>query len=88
MGLLWAERPEDNARRSLNEAVRLLRAALGTDRLRSLGDSLQLNTQGLEVDALQFDALRREGRLAALDFIRGETSSRGFTWRTRRHSRT
>ena len=32
MGLLWAERPEDNARRSLNEAVRLLRTALGTER--------------------------------------------------------
>ncbi len=72
MGLLWAERPEDNARRSLNEAVRLLRAALGTERLLTHGDALQLNAEGLEVDALQFESLCGAGQLGALELLRGE----------------
>lgn len=72
MGLLWAERPEDNARRSLNEAVRLLRAALGTERLLTHGDALKLNLQGLEVDALQFESLCGAGQIRALDLIRGD----------------
>src|SRR5207247_10335888 len=43
LGLLWPESPEDKARRSLNEAVRRLRSALGTERLLTRGDTLQLN---------------------------------------------
>lgn len=72
LGLLWAESPEDKARRSLNEAVRLLRAALGTERLLTHGDALQLNAAGLEVDALRFESLRGAGQLGALDLIRGD----------------
>lgn len=72
MGLLWAERPEDNARRSLNEAVRLLRAALGTERLLTHGDALKLNFQGFEVDALQFESLCGAGQIRAMDLIRGD----------------
>ncbi len=72
LGLLWADSSEDKARRSLNEAVRLLRAALGSDRLLTNGDTLQLNPVGVEVDVLQFEALRGAGQLGALDLIRGE----------------
>ena len=72
LGLLWAESPEDKARRSLNEAVRLLRAALGTERLLTHGDVLELNSHGLEVDALQFESLCGAGQLGALELLRGD----------------
>ena len=72
MGLLWAERPEDNARRSLNEAVRLLRIVLGSERLFTHGDALRLSPQGLEVDVLQFESQCGAGQLGALDLIRGD----------------
>ena len=72
LGLLWPESPDDKARRSLNEAVRRLRSALGTERLRTRGDTLQLNASELEVDVRQFEALRAEGQLRALELLRGE----------------
>jgi DNA-binding SARP family transcriptional activator len=72
LGLLWPESPEDKARRSLNEAVRRLRAALGTERLLTHGDALQLNATQLDVDARQFETLRAEGQLRALELLRGE----------------
>jgi len=71
-GLLWGERPDDKARRSLNEAVRLLRAALGEGRLVTDGDALQLDPQQLEVDVLQFERLCEQGQLRALDLVRGD----------------
>jgi len=72
IGLLWAESPEDKARRSLNEAVRLLRASLGAERLLTHGDALQLNAEGLEVDVLQFESLCGAGQLGALELFRGD----------------
>src|SRR5256884_236852 len=50
VGLLWAESPDDKARRSLNEAVRRLRTALGEERLLNRGDGLQLSTAALQRD--------------------------------------
>jgi DNA-binding SARP family transcriptional activator len=72
LGLLWPESPEDKARRSLNEAVRRLRSALGNERLLTRGDALQLNDSELEVDVRQFETLRAEGQLRALELLRGE----------------
>jgi len=72
IGLLWAESPEDKARRSLNEAVRRLRTALGDDRLVTRGDALQLSTVALEIDVLEFAALCRDGQLRALELWRGD----------------
>ena len=72
LGLLWPESPEEKARRSLNEAIRRLRSALGAERLLTRGDALQLNASELEVDVLQFETLRAEGQLRALDLLRGE----------------
>ena len=72
VGLLWAESPEDKARRSLNEAVRRLRNALGEGRLLSLGESLQLNAAALELDVQQFEALCAEGQLRALELVHGD----------------
>jgi len=72
IGLLWAERPEEKARRSLNEAVRLLRAALGTERLLTIGETLQLNALDLDVDVLWFESLCGDARLDALELLRGD----------------
>ena len=72
LGLLWAESSEDKARRSLNEAVRRLRSALGAERLLTRGDALQLTASELEVDVRQFETLRAEGQLRALELLRGE----------------
>src|SRR5439155_1603247 len=72
LGLLWPESPDDKARRSLNEAIRRLRSALGTERLLTRGDALQLNASELEVDIQHFETLRAEGQLRALELLRGE----------------
>src|SRR5690349_13241278 len=72
IGLLWPESPDDKARRSLNEAVHRLRAALGDARLVSRGDALQLNTERLTLDVWEFAALCDEGQLRALELVRGE----------------
>jgi len=72
VGLLWPESLQDKARRSLNEAIRRLRSALGTERLLTRGDALQLNASELEVDIQHFETLRVEGQLRALELLRGE----------------
>ncbi len=72
IGLFWANSPQQNARRSLNEAVRLLRVALGHGRLITNGPTLQLSPQGLMVDAREFESLCATGQLRALDLVRGE----------------
>ena len=50
MALLWPERDEANARRLLNLAVHVLRAALGEDAIVSTGDGLLLNPSYLNCD--------------------------------------
>ncbi|MCH9014653.1 MAG: AAA family ATPase [Gemmatimonadetes bacterium] len=52
LGLLWPEKSEDRARHSLNEAIRRLRAGLGSGRIVSSGDSVALSSEDLEVDVL------------------------------------
>src|SRR5882762_445040 len=72
VGLLWAESPEDKARRSLNEAVRRLRTALGEGRLLNRGDGLQLSADGLDLDVHEFESLCANGQLRALELLRGD----------------
>jgi len=50
MALLWPERDEANARRLLNLAVHVLRAALGDDTIASMGDGLLLNPSLVDCD--------------------------------------
>jgi len=72
VGLLWPESPEEKARRSLNEAVRTLRLALGNERLVGRGETIQLNPQELQVDARDFESLCADGQVRALDLLRGD----------------
>jgi len=65
LGLLWPEKTQDKARHSLNEAVRRLRAGLGSERLVSEGETLRLSGAALDVDAL------RSTELTEGDFLEG-----------------
>ncbi len=69
MALLWPERDDANARRLLNLAVHVLRAALGEGAIASTGDGLLLNPSLLDCDlhelraAIAGDAAERVVRL-------------------------
>ena len=78
LGLLWPEKHESYARHSLNQAVALLRAGLGAERLESQGETLALLDQGLEVDAARFDALADRQPAEAIPLFSGEFLE-GFT---------
>lgn len=71
-GLLWGGKPDDKARRSLNEAIHRLRATLGTERIQSRGESVHLSSDRLDIDALTFADLCDAGQLRALELLRGE----------------
>src|SRR5690349_25130753 len=78
VGVLWPETGEAQARHSLNEAIRRLRAHVGEARLVSEGDSIVLHDDGLQVDALRFDSLveQRPADASGLvlgDFLEGVT---------------
>lgn len=72
LGVFWAEQPERNARKSLNEALHRLRDKLGEDRLRSMGDEIVLNGDGLDVDALRLAQQAQSAPDAALPLLRGD----------------
>lgn len=72
LGVFWAEQPERNARKSLNEALHRLRDKLGDDRLRSRGDEIVLNGDGLEVDALRLAQQAQSAPDEALSLLRGD----------------
>jgi DNA-binding SARP family transcriptional activator len=95
LGLLWAEQPEAAARKDLNQAVFRLRGVLGPERLRSESDTLSLNGDALEVDALRLtkQALTAPEDLLPLlkgDFLEGfhvEDAPEFEDWMTRERAR-
>lgn len=72
VGVLWPETGEAQARHSLNEAIRRLRAHVGETRLASDGDAIVLCEEGLEVDVLRFDALQERSPADAARLVRGD----------------
>lgn len=72
LGLLWPEKSDPHARHSLNEAIRRLRAGLGSERLRTRGDALTLDDTALEVDALRFASLAPDRPEQAAALLRGD----------------
>ena len=72
VGVLWAEQPERNARKSLDQAVYLLRGKLGEDRLRTDADEVTLNGDGLEVDALKLAQQAQTAPDEAIPLLRGD----------------
>ncbi len=82
LGVLWPESDEQQARHSLNEAVRRLRGSLGGGRIVSEGETLTLSDSGLYVDALRFKEIAFTDPAAALAIFTGdflEGFSRGTT---------
>ena len=71
LALLWPEKGEAQARHSLNEALSRLRAELGSGRLASASDAVTLSDEGLEVDAIRFDAALKADPDEALRLMPG-----------------
>jgi DNA-binding SARP family transcriptional activator len=76
MGVFWPDKPHQRARHSLNEAVRRLRASLGSRRLISRGESIALSAFDLDVDVLSVEAekdrdQREAARLLVGEFLEG-----------------
>lgn len=95
LGLLWPEKPEAQARHSLNEAVRRLRVGLGAERVLTRGDTITLHEDQLLVDVIRFAALATDKPEEAAMLLRGDFLE-GFTvddapgfedWATRERSR-
>ena len=68
--LLWGDTPDEQARRSLRQALFTLRKALGRagpTLLLTDGETLALNPEGVEVDVARFEQAVEEGTAAALE---------------------
>src|SRR5438128_11465773 len=72
LGVLWPERPQAEARHSLNQAVLRLRRALGEDRLRSEADALALSEDGLRVDALRLATATESASDDVVSLLQGD----------------
>lgn len=72
MGTFWAEKSQEKARHSLNEAVRRLRTGLGAARLVSHGDMIGLAGDSLELDVDRFLKSVQDGDESAVDYLRGD----------------
>ncbi len=69
MGYLWPERDSRHARKLLNQALHVLRKALGEDAIVSAAEELRLGSPPLECDVIAFESALAQGdraRAAAL----------------------
>src|SRR5438552_18047887 len=72
-GLLWSDRDERQARHSLSEALRVLRRALGDERLVADGDQVRLAAYAVTRDCDRFGELCGGGDWAtAAELVDGE----------------
>ncbi|HEY7028315.1 MAG TPA: AAA family ATPase [Gemmatimonadales bacterium] len=62
VGLLWPEKQETQARHSLNEALRVLRRALGEDGVQSDARQVRVAPQALDLDTDRFKSLTGAGK--------------------------
>ena len=73
IGLLWGDKPESAARHSLNEALRVVRHAVGDDGIDTGQGRVQLAPDRLALDTDRFDALTQAGDWpAAAALVSGE----------------
>jgi len=73
IGLLWADKPEHDARRSLNVALSTLRQRLGTGGLETDGDQVRLGPGAVELDLDRLESLAAAGEMGgAADLARGD----------------
>ncbi|HSE66629.1 MAG TPA: AAA family ATPase [Gemmatimonadales bacterium] len=62
VGLLWPEKQETQARHSLNEALRVLRRALGEDAVQSDARQVRVVLDAMDLDTDRFESLTGAGR--------------------------
>lgn len=61
VGMFWGDKPDSSARHSLNEALRVIRKAVGEDQLLSTGDQVALGGDAVEVDVERLAELLDSG---------------------------
>ncbi len=72
LALFWPEQPEERARHALNQALHILRRALGTEAIVTRGERLGIDPTFLWCDASAFQLAIRSGELGkALELYRG-----------------
>jgi TolB-like protein/DNA-binding SARP family transcriptional activator/Flp pilus assembly protein TadD len=72
IALLWPESSTQRARHQLSDTLYMVRAALGEDLVRSIGDELLLNHEAIESDVEMFERLLDEGCLeTAVELVGG-----------------
>ncbi|PKL02501.1 MAG: hypothetical protein CVV55_04125 [Synergistetes bacterium HGW-Synergistetes-2] len=71
LAMLWGDRPEQAARHSLNEALRVWRRACGDDTIDSTAEAVRW-VAPIELDCDQFLALAADDPIAAAALVRGE----------------
>src|SRR6266511_6396780 len=72
-GVLWSDRDEKQARHSLSEALRVLRRALGDERLVADVDQVRLTPDAVALDCDRFAELcERSEWMAAAELVDGE----------------
>jgi DNA-binding SARP family transcriptional activator len=59
--MFWGDKPDASARHSLNEALRVIRKAVGEEQLTSVGDQVALDPDAVELDVQALDALLDSG---------------------------
>jgi len=73
IGLLWPDKPEEDARHSLNEALRILRRSAGAGGIEANATRVRLAQRSVKLDSDQFEHLSTAGDWpAACQLIGGE----------------
>lgn len=73
LGLLWAEKPESDARHSLNEAVRVLRRSMGESAIDTSAGQVRLAPEAVRLDLEQLETLAARAEwAAAAEMVAGE----------------
>jgi DNA-binding SARP family transcriptional activator len=73
IGLFWPDKPESAARHSLNEALRVLRRAVGEGGIETAADHVRLAPATVELDTDRFEQLTAAGDwAAACELVTGE----------------
>jgi DNA-binding SARP family transcriptional activator len=71
--MFWGDKPESDARHSLNEALRVIRKSLPEGALEAEGDSLRLDRNAIALDVDEFaEHVRGEEHDRAAKLVRGE----------------
>lgn len=79
IGLLWPDKDDAAARQSVREAIRVLRHYVGEDRLKTVGDQIELLDGAVELDTEQFETLIAQHDWTHATLLIGGEFVEGFT---------